>query len=474
VTLDAAVDDVLAWASVVAMVLAILTAPSVLLQRQGRPTAALSWLLAIFALPYVALPAWWLIGRTHLSLRKRRRRHATARFTRELASLRSRPRAAVERGVFPVLSLPAEVRASVFPPSARNEVKLLVDGAATFEAWEAAIRAAREHVHLLFYIWESDEVGKRMLSAAIEAARRGVEVRVLYDALGTPRGKRTFRDLVAAGGRAEAFMPMRLSTLGPSFNFRNHRKLIVIDGEVAYTGGINVGDEYLTWHDLAIELRGPSVDQAQEVFCDDWFFATGEDLADPKYFERFTENESDPAGCAIVASGPTEHINATRDMVFVAMVEAKKRLWIMTPYLIPDPAMVLALRVACYRGVDVRLLVPGRSDVWLVRRASRAFYPELAESGVRIFEYPGMIHAKAMIVDDALAMVGSANMDTRSFRLNFEIACFVASGSFNAALTAIFESDKEKSREIRKEELGRRGITSRVIDAAAHLLSPIL
>lgn len=467
-------DVVLAWVQVAATVLAIMTAPSVLLQRQGRPTAALSWLLALFAVPYLALPAWWLIGRTHLRLRKRRRHHAALRFSRELASLRTRRRAEVERGVFPVLTLPREVRMSVFPPSAGNEAELLVDGAAAFDAWERAIRDAREHVHLLFYIWQNDQTGKRMLAALVDALSRGVEVRVLYDAYGTPFGRRIFSDLVAAGGRAEPFMPMRLETFGPSFNFRNHRKIIVVDGTVAFTGGINVGDEYLDWHDLAVALRGPAVDQAQEVFCDDWFFATGEDLADTKYFERYSEVEHDPASCAIVASGPTERINATRDMVFVAMVEAKRRLWIMTPYLIPDPAMVLALRVACYRGVDVRLLVPGRSDVLLVRRASRAFYPELAESGVKIFEYPGMIHAKAMVVDDQLTMVGSANMDTRSFRLNFEIACFVASGSFNTRLAALFERDAAKSREIRLDEIGRRGLASRVIDAAAHLLSPVL
>jgi cardiolipin synthase len=454
-------------------VLAILTAPSVLLQRQGRPTAALSWLLALFAVPYLAVPAWWLIGRTHLQIRKRRRHHASAAFSRGLASLRIRPRAEIAPGAFPVVRLPPGVQRAVFPPSASNTTRLLVDGAAAFDAWERAIRGAREHVHLLFYIWQRDETGRRMLDALVDAAERGLEVRVLYDALGTPSGKRIFAKLVRAGGRAEPFMPMKFENFGPSFNFRNHRKLVIADGRVAFTGGINVGDEYLDWHDLAVELRGPAVDQAQEVFADDWFFATGEDLADPKYFERY-EEDGDGVSCAIVASGPTERINATRDMVFVAMVEAKERLWIMTPYLIPDPAMMLALRMACYRGVDVRLLVPGRSDVWLVRRASRAFYPELAESGVKIFEYPGMLHAKAMIVDDKLAMVGSANMDTRSFRLNFEIACFLASGEFNQELATVFARDVAKSREIRAEDLGRRALPSRVIDAAAHHHSPVL
>lgn len=472
-------DVVITWLPTVFGVLTVLTVPSVLLQRQGRPNAALSWLFALFALPYLAIPAWWFAGRTHLGRRKARRKHAARRFTGALVGTPRRQAPALS-GVFPVLDLPRELRQAAFPPSAGNRARLLVDATVAYDAWEQAINEARDHVHLLFYIWNDDETGRRFLAALQAAVARGVEVRVLYDDVGTPRGGRTFAPLIQAGGKARAFMPLRFRFFGPEINFRNHRKLLVVDGQKAFLGGINVGDEYLNWHDVAVQIEGPAVDQAQEVFCDDWFYVTDENLAAPRYFgcwERPPKDPVEPSGdvdCAIVASGPAEVVNATRELVFLAITEARKRLWIMTPYLILDSALVLALRAARYRGADVRVIVPARSDVWLVRRASRAFYPDLIAAGIRVFEYPGMVHAKAMIVDQHLTMVGSANMDTRSFRLNFELTGFFASDRLNSALTAVCEADFAKSHEVLANEIRRRATFTRLVDATAHLLSPIL
>lgn len=470
---------VLAWLPTIFGVLALLSVPSVLLQRQGRPQAALSWLFAMFAVPYLTVPAWWFAGRTHLKRRKARRQHATARFTGALAGTRTRPPPKLS-GVFPVLDLPAELRLAIYPPSAGNRTKLLVDGAAAYDAWERAIDEARDHVHLLFYIWNHDATGKRLVAALRAAVARGVEVRVLYDDVGTSGGRRTFSELVRDGGQARAFMPLRFRFFGPEINFRNHRKLLVVDGRKAFLGGINVGDEYLGWHDVAVQVEGPAVDQAQEVFCDDWFFTTDENLAAPRYFGCWEQAAADPVepggdvDCAIVASGPGEVVNATRELVFMAITEARRRLWIMTPYLILDSALVLALRAARYRGADVRVVVPARSDIWLIRRASRAFYPDLVSAGIRVFEYPGMVHAKAMLIDEHLTMVGSANMDTRSFRLNFELTGFFASDRLNESLRVVCEADFAKSREVRREEISERASFTRMVDAAAHLLSPIL
>ena len=478
-TVREVLEFVVDWLPTVFGVLTLLTVPSVLLQRQGRPQAALSWLFALFALPYLAIPAWWFAGRTHLGRRKARRKHATNRFTGALAGARPRPTPELS-GVFPVLDLPAELRLAVYPPSAGNRARLLVDARAAYDAWEQAIREARDHVHLLFYIWNDDATGRRLLAALRDAVARGVEVRVLYDDVGTSRGRRTFAELIRAGGKARAFMPLRFRFFGPEINFRNHRKLLVVDGRKAFLGGINVGDEYLGWHDVAVQVEGPAVDQAQEVFCDDWFFTTDENLAAPRYFGCWDEVPADPGeptgdvDCGIVASGPAEVVNATRELVFMAITEARKRLWILTPYLILDSALVLALRAARYRGADVRVVVPARSDIWLIRRASRAFYPDLVAAGIRVFEYPGMMHAKTMLIDEHLTMVGSANMDTRSFRLNFELTGFFASDRLNAALGAVCEADFAKSREVQSAEIRDRPSFTRMVDAAAHLLSPIL
>ncbi len=477
-----------AWTA--SWLLALATVPNVLLQRRGRPTAALAWLFALFALPPVTLLAWWLLGRTHLQRRRKRRRRATETLARQLAE--ARHRAGCERPPLPdallAVSLPEDVAEAVFPASGGNRVELLVDAERAYPAWEEAIAAAKHHVHALFYIWNDDATGRRLRDLLVERARAGVEVRLLVDDVGSPAARRGFfRPLTEAGGQVARFLPLRPWGSTPVINFRNHRKLLVVDGQVAFVGGINVGDEYYEWHDLAVALRGPAVDQVQEVFADDWFFQVGEELASEAYFGRWSHTgaccagasspdgaAAEAVGVATVASGPVQQLNAIREMLLLAVARTRQRLWITTPYLIPDPGTVAALRTAAYRGVDVRIMVPADSDVPLVRRAARAFYPALLGAGVRIFEYEGMTHAKAVVFDDELCLVGSANMDNRSFRLNFEASCFLASERLTDRLAARYEENLRRCREVHAEALERLPWGDQVLDAAAHLLSPLL
>ena len=465
-------------------VLALLSTPSVLLQRMGRPTAALSWLLALFAVPPLALPAWWLLGRTHLRARRARRRRAHSELEPRLEST-SRAEPAPQQatpGLLDVVDLPGDLSSGVFPPSGGNHVCLLNDAASAYASWETAMDGAQHHIHALFYAWHADESGRRLRDRLVAAARRGVEVRLLYDDVGTPAPARFFQPLLEAGAKVAVFMPLRLAAIGPSINFRNHRKLLVVDGQAGFIGGLNVGDDYLRWRDLAIGAFGAAVEQMQEIFADDWYFTTGEDLAGPAYFGRWAEPRSEPpppqaapqVSCATVASGPTQRYNATREMLFLALTRARRRIWLMTPYLVPDPAVTTALRAARFRGVDVRILVPAVNDVWIVRRASRAYYPELLEAGIRLFEYPSMLHAKATLIDDDLLLIGSANMDSRSFRFNFEATCFLESGTLNAQFASLYEKDLEAAHEIRPGLPDERAWLSRVIDATAHLASPLL
>jgi cardiolipin synthase len=464
----------LTWGTVIwllSALLAMATIPSVLIHRKGRPMSALAWLFAVMAMPILGSAAWWVIGPRRLQRIRRRWAKARDRLERQSA--------------IPHRRLLEDELGLIFPETSDNQVEVLVDASAAYPAMEAAIRAAKRHVHLLFYIWEADETGRRFRDLLAQKAREGVEVRLLIDAVGGADVRGRFMDPLRQAGAAVAFfLPSTFANRQVTINFRNHRKIVVIDGETGFLGGMNIGDEYTRdWHDIAVRLDGPVVDQLQEVFADDWYFTTKEGLADPAYFGR-TQRQSPAslrhprqchlATCQVTASGPDTRQNATHDGIFIGMTSAKSRLWVTTPYFIPNSAIQVALRTASYRGVDVRLLLPRRSDVRLVQLAARSYYAELLSAGVRIFEYDGAIlHSKAMVIDADTSVLGSANLDIRSLQLNFEINVAITSGTVNRTLADLFEQDLTRSVEIRPEDL-KTGLKAELMEALAHLLSPLL
>ena len=474
--------DVLVWLDLMVLAfgaLALMSVPSVLVQRSGRPMAALAWILALIALPPIGLFLWWALGRSHLKRQRRKRQAAASTIAVKLQSVASdicAPATAARESLLPMRQLPAEYQLAVFPTSCGNRVDLLVDAREAYPAMLEAIEAAEHHIHLLFYIWNDDATGRRFLEVLERKAKQGVEVRLMCDAIGAPQiGGKLTRPLLQAGGEVARFLPPSLSG-SPTINFRNHRKILVVDGQVGFTGGVNVGDEYAgAWHDLAIRIRGPAVDQLQEVFADDWYFAHGQDLADPKYFGKHQGKTLGSATCELVASGPDSLHEQMQDVLFMAINEARERVFIVSPYFIPNPPILAALRSALFRGIDVRIMMPGRSDVRIARWASRSFYPLLLEVGVRLFEYrAGMLHAKAVLFDRELSLVGSANINNRSFRLNFEASMLVGDTKLNESLAALFEKDCASSEEILLDNVVNRPWRMQVIDSAAHLLSPIL
>ena len=473
-------SDVLEIGWFLSMIAAVLTAPSVLINRKARPVAAVGWLLALFALPPVALAAWWLIGRTHLRRRRLLRREASVSIDSALTDMeKDRGRRLTERKSRLVVRLPAALQNAVFPSSEGNAVKLLPETPTVHEAWAELIVGAQEHIHVLFFAWHPDRTGRWFLQLLEQKVRDGVEVRVLYDAVGCEELPKGFFDgLKAMGGEVAAFLPVRLLSVTPVLNFRNHRKLVIADGRRAYTGGINVTDEYLDWQDIGIQLEGPVVNSLQEVFVDDWYYATSRELVAATYFPEYRpggpKGPATPAVCEAIASGPDQLFNATRELLFVAVTRTQSRLWIATPYFIPDEALLLALRTAVYRGIDVKLFLPGRSDSPLVRRASRAYYSELLQSGVGVFEYDGMLHAKAVLFDDDNVLIGSANLDLRSFRLNFELSTFIESAALNQDLERWFSAIEAKSTVVTESELQNASYFGQLKDALAHLLSPLL
>ncbi len=474
--------DLTGWTALlfVSEVLALLTIPSVLLQRRGQPLAALAWTLGLIAAPILGVLVWWLIGRAHLKRKRRRRSKAHFEIREGFANLRPEVEPEAAAGLdalLPLRRIPLGQEAGVFPAVAARRVDALQDGEATYATLEEIIAGARHHLHLLFYAWQADGVGAKFRDLLAAKARSGVQVRLLLDAMGSSRALGRYMDpLRQAGGRVVPFAPTRFLRRSLSINFRNHRKVLIADGLRAYAGGLNIGEEYTRhWRDLGLLVEGPVVAHLQEIFADDWCFATGKALVERDFVPPQDLSGKVEAVCRLIAGGPDAAYNATHDAFFLAATQARRRIWICTPYLAPDQAIQTALRTAVYRGVDVRVLVPAISDVRLAQIAGRSYYPALLESGIRVYEYlPSVLHTKLWLFDDELSVAGSANLDNRSFRLNFEVSCFVQSRPLNAALSGAFAADLALSREVTGADVRRTGRLQQLQEAAMNLLSPLL
>lgn len=440
------------------------TLPSVLLRRRSSPASTVAWLLALSMLPLLGPALWWLIGQNRMERTRLARCRARARLAR------------VCEGAGGMVGCCApDGSPGISPQRSGNRVQLLVDAGAAYPDFEHGVTGAERSVHAMFYIWQPDEFGTRLRDLLASRAAAGVEVRVLVDAIGSPyANRRFFAPLLDAGGRVSWFQPPRMLRRGFNLNHRNHRKLLLVDGRRAWIGGLNIGDEHLHgWHDLAVRLEGPAVRDLSEVFIDDWHFAAGEVL---NLASRATD--SGTVTCRVLASGPDDTTHATHDAIFMALTRAQTSIWAITPYFIPGDAIAVALRTAALRGLDVRLLLPSASGTWhdrWTRLAGRTWYPDLLEAGVRIWEYgDGFLHAKAIVVDDELGILGSANLDTRSLRLNFELSGVFHGSELASELKTLFEADLRVALEVELSSLDSEPLHRRLFASALRLGSPLL
>ena len=460
------------------LVWVVLACTSLLMNRRS-PTATLAWMFAFLALPVVSGFYYLLFGPRRLQRRKRRYGLARAEAGRVSAYLRDT--ACAQR---PHLTVDAAGLAAVGRrlgqgmPTFASGVTLLDDAASKYQAVETAIREARHHVHMEYYIWEPDGIGCRFRDALVAARGRGVEVRVLVDAVGAPRVRSKFwKPLIDAGGEVLAFNPVEIRTGRLHFaNFRTHRKIAIIDGTIGFLGGINIHEN--DWHDQHVRIDGEPVRKLQRLFLENWTYAGGgfslaeSQAAVAKYFPPAA---SGGAGVPvqILASGPDEETAPLHAFFLAALATARRRVWIETPYLIPDEPLEAAMRVAVLRDVDVQVIVPKEGDSKLVTAASHTYCDALGRAGVQIFEYgPPMLHAKTMIVDDTMAIVGTANLDNRSFRLNFEIAAAFYDPDVITHLAGRFESDRAFSKPFPHKRRGPR--LTQVLESIARLTSPVL
>lgn len=364
-----------------------------------------------------------------------------------------------------------------------NSVQVFFEGHSLFDAMFKQIEEAREHVHLLYYIIRNDELGKKLVDLLVKKAEQGVEVRLLYDAVGsTGIPSRLFRPLIAAGGEVVSFFPSSIPFLNFRVNFRNHRKLTIVDGKVGFIGGFNIGDEYLGkdkklgyWRDTHLQMEGKAVYMLQARFFLDWNLSAPKRMQESfAYFPEMNEPKGD-IGLQIVSSGPNSEKQQIKHAYLKMIYKARKRIYVQTPYFIPDDSMLTALKMAAMSGVDVRVMVPGRPDHLMVFWATHSYLGELLKSGVRCFLYEkGFMHAKTMVVDTQLSSVGTANVDIRSFKLNFETNAFLYDTQMAQQLEDLFMMDLEDCREMTVEEYLNRPMRSRMQESLTRLLSPIL
>lgn len=363
-----------------------------------------------------------------------------------------------------------------------NEVDIFIDGYHKFRSLLQDIKESKDHVHLVYYIWRNDELGNELLDALVKKAGEGVEVRVLYDAMGSRRlPRKFFRPLIAAGGKVSAFFPAILPHLNLQVNYRNHRKLAIIDGEIGYVGGFNIGDEYLGlnkkfgyWRDTHLKIFGKAVYAMQTRFILDWNQASSNIIS---YADRlFPEIDSiGDTDVQIVSSGPDSEWEQIKYGILKMISSAKKSIYIQTPYFIPDASVLDAIKIAALSGVDVRLMIPNKPDHPFVYWATYSNVGEILNTGAKVYIYEnGFIHAKTIVADGKIATVGTANLDVRSFRLNFEVNAFLYDEVLVDELVQIFEKDMKLSRELTYEAYQQRALYIRFKESISRLLSPIL
>jgi len=459
--------------------------PLVLVRRK-EPASTIAWILSLVFLPALGAVLFLMFGRDRVRWPAKRKRELDRIVRAELAAALPRDQAEavsalplatpLEQALFRVGEHLSHLRAT-----SGNKVEVLVDGEKTYEAIGAAIDRARHHVHAQYYLIRNDATGRWFRDRLVAAARRGVVVRLLMDGYGClALGRSWRRPLLRAGARVADFLPMRSVLLQP-VNLRNHRKIVVVDGETAFTGGLNVGDEYKgampgvgAWRDVHLCIEGSAAAELQRVFFQDWAFATREPIDARDYFPQQAARRGD-ATVAIVPSGPDTRTEAIHRLFFGAIVGGEHEVAMTTPYFVPDESILVAMELAAMRGVDLKLVLPSRSNHRVTFHAGRSFYAQLLEAGVDIREYaPGMVHAKTLVVDSAVALVGSANMDLRSFRLNFEVHALVHDRGVAARLGEIFQADISKCRRIDLAEWQARPWTTRIKEGASRLVSPLL
>ncbi len=458
----------------------IVSTISVILLENRNPEKSLSWVLVLVFLPFVGLLLYLLIGQDY------RKRKIISR--KSIQRIAMRPCAAIglkeldtgeidDNFVKLVHMLKNNSEAD---PYLNNKIDIFAEGENIFESIFEAIRSAKNHIHIEFFIFEDDNISNKLRELLIQKSKEGVRVRMIYDYVGSFKlSKNYLRSLRVAGVYARPFLPLRLRLRRSKINYRNHRKLIVIDGRIGFTGGINIADRYIVgselgkWRDTVVRIEGAGVHGIQKLFLVDWYFVERKLITDEKYFPEpavFNDNL-----IQVVASGPDTDWKAIMQGICSAIMKANDYVYIHTPYFMPNELVNGCIQMAALSGTEIRVMIPDKSDVKLTDLGTASYLAGVMDAGVRVFKYKGgMLHSKAIVVDDYLSIVGSANIDDRSFKHHFEVNAFIYEEETALHLKKLFEDDMEECVELNLEDWNKRPRRQKLKESFARLFSPLM
>lgn len=449
-----------------------------------KPAKTLAWLLTIFTIPVGGILLYWMLGRNRrkYSWKDLQEDKAIQDYLDRIAQERH---SSIPKGSNVLASDKVSKlieKTSGFKPSGNNQVMLLKDGKATFDAIFEALESANQYIYLLYYIFEEGELAERLMGLFKDKVEQGVKVKIIYDGVGSyTLSNKYIKQLKAIGVEVYPFLPFKFGRFLASVNYRNHRKIIIVDGDVAFTGGINISDKYLKgdlvlgkWHDMHLQLKGPSVIDLQVVFSIDWFLVSGDKSELKAKLPSIPETKSNKL-VQIVYGGPDDYFSPIGQGYFAMINNAKEYIYITNPYLIPGTAILRALEVAANSGVDVRLLVSAKADSILVKWSVRSYFESLLKAGVKIYQFPdGFLHSKIIVSDDRIVSIGTANMDIRSFEQNYEVNAVVYDKEVATLLRNEFLSEVKLSIKMDYESFKDRPYIDKLKEGFAKVFSPLL
>lgn len=457
----------------------------VILSENRNPVKSLAWVTVLLLMPVIGLPLYIFFGRNIKNKRMISRRNRRRLRRREKRVEFDARKIVLSDGSIQQIIMAKTLSGAQFYPG--NTVEVFTDGNVKFRTLESDLRRARKSINIQYYIFEDDALGRRIADILVERVQAGVKVRLLYDHVGSFHVKsRFFKHLKERGVEAEPFLKVNIPQLASHINWRNHRKICVIDDEIGYIGGMNVADRYLDggkkfglWRDMHMRIVGPAVATLQYSFAVDWSFMGGGLIADVDSGSSpdvpIGEKAVSGVGAQLLTSGPTSQWANIGMLFHKAICNARRRVYIQTPYFLPTEALLKSLQAAALSHVDVRIMMPVRSDSVMLTHASKSYISECLRAGIKFYLYqPGMLHSKLMIVDDEFVSIGSSNFDFRSFECNFESNIFLYSKDLATHVLGLFRADLNDCERVDADEWRRRPLSLKVAESVLRLLSPVL
>lgn len=473
--------DITTFIAVAVYVYTILTTISMLLMENRNPVKSIAWIVVLILVPIVGFVFYMFLGRNY------RKRIIISRRSIEKSKIdKTSPVANMEYASTDHFPEKFKTIATLAYNSSdanlykNNSIKIYTNGEHLFDDIFKDIRNAKKHIHLDYYIFNSDEIGNKLIDLLISKAKENVDIRVIIDDVGSWHMKKSaIKKMENAGIEIKEFLRVGLPFLSSKVNYRNHRKILVIDGIIGYTGGMNIADRYVhglewgKWRDTHVKIEGNAVHGLQRTFLSDWYFVSRNFLTDPIFYPQI--QGLGECLVQVVTSGPDTIWESIMQIYFSIITQAKKYVFIQTPYFLPNDSIITALQTAALGGIDVRLILPERSDAKFALLGSYSYLEEMLKAGVKIYFFkPGFIHSKMIVVDDELMTVGSANMDFRSFEQNFEINLLVYDCNIAKSMREIFETDQQHTEQLDISGWKSRPKSQKVCESIARLFSPLL